>query len=276
MYFLYGVFHLDNDFYNGQYLVLQEPNGTTNVFANDFTAGTVEADNDPALDSGVGIVVNPFGTGQIVSNTFTLANAGLEIGDGTAVNSNRFKAVMPVVALLPTDNTQNGLIANGNQIYDPVAGNYELFDIITGGLQSDSLVGQTTRSNFISGGGLADILTGTTQKDVFAYGDPDGSGGDTINGFTAGADEIWLQKGHYVDALSSPLFSRGALPGANFVNVSDPTASVNASEHLIYVNSGASSGQLLFDPTGGDNSDRVLLATISGNQALTANDIVVF
>jgi len=90
------------------------------------------------------------------------------------------------------------------------------------------------------------------------YHRPD-EGGDDITDFKSGTDHIVLNFG--VSASS-----------VNFVGFKGPDDTPDSDPTLIYSDV---SGELLWDATGGDATDAVLIATLDGSPELARSDILL-
>ncbi len=132
-------------------------------------------------------------------------------------------------------------------------------DILQGGAGRDNLAGQAGDDR-LDGGTAADRLTGGAGADTFVFHAP-AEGGDTITDFAPGLDHIALDATGF--GLAGPLTE-----GANFVAGAGATA-VAAVATLAY---DTATGQLWFDADGTGAAAATLLATLTGQPALTAAD----
>ncbi|CAN5511892.1 hypothetical protein BH10PSE4_BH10PSE4_31440 [soil metagenome] len=131
---------------------------------------------------------------------------------------------------------------------------------IFGGGGADTLVG-ASGADLLAGMGGNDVLTGNGGADLF-YFDAPGLGIDQITDFQIGMDHIELRATTFgVASLADLGFDAGLAPTASG---SQPT--------ILY---DTVTGDLYFDATGGDSSDKVQIATLTGKPALTLNDFMV-
>jgi Ca2+-binding RTX toxin-like protein len=131
-------------------------------------------------------------------------------------------------------------------------------DTLRGGSGNDSIDGGAG-SDFVEGGPDNDILSGGAGADAFFLASPlDGS--DTILDFHSGADHIMLD----------------ITPNANqvaFVGFTDGLRDVpDSGPALIYSDT---TGDLFWDPTGGDPADEVLLAMLTTSPELHKADLLL-
>ncbi len=119
--------------------------------------------------------------------------------------------------------------------------------------------------NVLDGKAGADVLVGRAGADTFAFTTALGAGNvDQVLDFQAGVDKIALD-----DAVFTAIGVTGALDPNAFVT---GTTAQDASDRIIY---DAATGRLFYDADGVGGSAAVLFATLNGNPALSASDLVV-
>ncbi len=127
-------------------------------------------------------------------------------------------------------------------------------DTLDGGAGNDLLVGGTGN----------DVLTGGSGADVFVFNTALGAANvDQITDYSVADDSIWLD-----DAVMTAL-SAGALAGTAFLV---GAGALTAEHRVIY---DAISGQLLYDADGSGAAAATVIATLSTNLALTADEFLI-
>ena len=133
-------------------------------------------------------------------------------------------------------------------------------DALIGGDGNDKLVGGDGADLLVGGLGN-DSLVGGSGQDLFRFDTAlDGAANrDLVSGFSHTDDTIVLEND--VFAL---LTATGTLGVADFasLNYTGATADVDAAVNIIY---DRGTGNLYYDPTGGDGTDRVAFATLVGS-----------
>jgi len=129
-------------------------------------------------------------------------------------------------------------------------------DVLQGNQDGDRLHGGSGNDRLV-GGGDADFLVGSTGNDTFVFERPD-EGSDTILDFGLGRDHIVLEFGV-------------AAGDVRFIGFAGPDDTPGAGPTLTY---SSATGNLLWDPTGGDASDQVQLATLLNSPELDRADIL--
>jgi Ca2+-binding RTX toxin-like protein len=152
---------------------------------------------------------------------------------------------------------QGADVLEGGQGNDKLAGD-DGADTLRGGSGLDHIDGGAG-ADFIDGGAGNDVVKGGSGSDTFfLLSSPDGA--DTILDFRHAQDHIMID----VPVNASQV---------TFVGFEDGVASVPAAgPALIYSDV---TGALSWDPTGGDASDQVLLATLTTSPELFKGDIVL-
>ena len=129
-----------------------------------------------------------------------------------------------------------------------------------GGSGNDSVDGGAG-GDFIDGGAGHDVLKGGAGPDTFFFASPfDDAGADLIFDFHAGQDHIMLD----IDANPAQVAFVGFQDGVEHAPASGPA--------LIYSDV---TGDLFWDPTGGDAADEVLIATLTSSPALHQADLLL-
>jgi T1SS-143 domain-containing protein len=140
---------------------------------------------------------------------------------------------------------------------------------------SEILVGRDGTADTLVGNGGDDILVGGTGPDTLYGGTGSdhfvfrstADGSDIIKDFVSGTDEIDLLLSAFGGGSAGAIASGDLLQVASNQNA----ATIGAgSAHFLYQQS---TGQLYYDSDGGSSANRVLLATLDNNAAVTANDI---
>jgi predicted extracellular nuclease len=140
-------------------------------------------------------------------------------------------------------------------------------DSLSGGLGADLLVGGGG-ADTLDGGGGADRLRGNGGADLFLFSAVAAPGeADEILDFGAGADRIGI-----LGSAFDPALAPGALDAARFAANAAGTAETPGLGTLVF---DTDARTLAWDADGAGGADAVLLATLRGNAALTAADIVV-
>ncbi|PTS82571.1 hypothetical protein DBR21_17325 [Caulobacter sp. HMWF009] len=224
--------------------------GFGNILANVITGG---AGND-TLDGKAGADRLVGGLGDDTYFTDSVSDTVVELaGQGqdrilTTLNSAKAADNVETLQYIGTGNFQGYANTTGTSIFGAI-GN----DTLVGGAGSDLLAGQ----------GGNDQLTGGGGADLFYFDSPLASQGvDRITDFLSGVDHIQLRASTFgVTTIADLGFVAGAAPVAAD---SRPT--------LLY---DIATGALWFDATGGDNSDQVQIAVLTGRPALTLGDVFV-
>ena len=136
---------------------------------------------------------------------------------------------------------------------------------LTGSAAADIVIGGDGADR-LAGGGGDDILQGLGGPDLFVFDAADGSGGvDFIRDFSADEDRIGFDVSRF-DALA-----KGALQTSAFKDLGVAGASVDNDDRIIY---DSRTGELFYDADGGGGAEAVMIATLKGTPALSADDIV--
>ena len=131
---------------------------------------------------------------------------------------------------------------------------------LVGGAGNDTLNGGAG-NDVLDGGAGNNILTGGAGADVFRFAAP-GTGVNRITDFVSGTDQI---------QLSASGFHFANITDLTFVSGSNPTT-IDNHPSLLY---NTTTGNLYFDPTGGDNHDQVQIAVLSNHPTLIAHDFII-
>jgi Ca2+-binding RTX toxin-like protein len=140
---------------------------------------------------------------------------------------------------------------------------------LVGSERGDHLRGDANANRIDGGGGNdriegglgADVLTGGPGNDVFVFRTR-AEGGDTIVDFTPGADLLEFDDQAFgIAAGTRPLLRAAA----------EPTAQGTSAQFLY----DTTDGRLLWDGDGTGAGARVLVATLAGSPAITAEDFLV-
>ncbi|NBE07875.1 calcium-binding protein [Paragemmobacter ruber] len=182
----------------------------------------------------------------IAYTSFTLA-AGQEV---EILQAAEIRTTTPME--LRGNSGSNQIIGNAsaNRLFGAI-GN----DTISGGDGSDTIIGGLGR----------DRLTGGAAADTFVLM-PGARNADTITDFTPGSDILQLSAADFGAELIT-----GALDPSQFVSNRGGRATT-ADHRLIYEND---NGRLYFDADGSGDGARVLIATLLGAPALTADDLLL-
>jgi trimeric autotransporter adhesin len=150
---------------------------------------------------------------------------------------------------------------------------------VVGGAFDDTIYG-SNGANFLFGGTGNDILTGGAGSDTLQGGAgtdsfafvtfPAVTGVDRIIDFSSGTDKLRLDRAAFANIGAEGNFAPGddrfmAGPGFNSAR--------EASDRVVY---NTTTGQLWYDADGMGGDAAQLVATLQGNPALAATDIVVF
>lgn len=143
-------------------------------------------------------------------------------------------------------------------------------DVIGGGMGLDSIDGGVG-DDTITGGMGNDLLTGGTDADTFAFGSPGAAndGLDSISDFVSGTDTIQVSAAGYGGGLIINA------PVTLVVAASAAAANSVAGGYFIFDNSGADSGTVYWDVSGGSGADAVAIAVVTGVASLQASDFHV-
>lgn len=141
----------------------------------------------------------------------------------------------------------------GNDDLKGGAGN----DTLEGNQGSDTLDGGAGNDSLVGGGGH-DFLTGGSGNDQFIIRSA-GDGGDVIRDFRSGNDHITLD----FDVTAAQV---------RFIGFEGPDDAPGAGPTLTYSDA---TGNLFWDPTGGDAVDQVLLATLVRSPELDRGDVLL-
>jgi Ca2+-binding RTX toxin-like protein len=158
------------------------------------------------------------------------------------------------------DNLEGGNDADtleGGQGNDQLSGGFG-DDILHGGSGNDSIDGGSGADS-IEGGPGSDMLTGASGPDTFFFAFPD-DGPDILLDFEPGQDHIEIDVPFAKDEVAFVGFE----DGVNAVPATGPA--------LIYSDV---TGNLSWDPTGGDAADQVLIATLTNSPELFKGDILL-
>ena len=137
-------------------------------------------------------------------------------------------------------------------------------DIIGGGMGADTIDGGSGNDT-ITGGQGYDNLTGGAGADTFVFTAPAGFGVDAIMDFVRGSDLIQISASGFGGGLQSNV-------SASLVDIADHASVSTGGAHFIFQTSDQS---LWWDQNGGDGSDSVEFATLSGVASLSSADIHV-
>ncbi|KAB0675923.1 matrixin family metalloprotease [Aureimonas leprariae] len=131
---------------------------------------------------------------------------------------------------------------------------------------NDTLLGYAGNDRLFGGKGV-DLLDGGAGKDIYVFAEAPGQAdADTIKGFVAADDTIWLSKA--VFAAAGPL---GALAVDAFYASLSGTAH-DASDHILY---SSRTGGLLYDADGNGAAAATVFAHLDPGLRLTSNDFNV-
>jgi serralysin len=138
-------------------------------------------------------------------------------------------------------------------------------DVLRGGSGDDRLDGGRGR-DILNGGLGTDFLIGGSSADAFRFSTALGSSNiDTIQGYNAAADTIFLENSVFT-GLSAGILSRNAFHIG--------TGAADANDRIIYDDQ---TGALYFDADGSSSSSaQVQFATLLGSPTLTRFDFIVF
>ncbi|HHP7229389.1 MAG TPA: CRTAC homolog protein [Xenococcaceae cyanobacterium] len=234
-----------------------DDNGTTNNFSDDsiiYTPNTDFTGNDQFIYE-----VNDGNGGTDTATVFVTVNSSSTQGiNGTEGRD----------TLEGTDEADliNGLgerdVLRGNGGNDTLNGN-QGNDNLNGGFNDDILNGDSGNDLLIGAFGN-DTITGGTGSDRFRLLRIDDSI-DEITDFTSGEDTFEFKGNNFGGGLVN-----GVLPSSQFVL---GTSAVESNDRFVY---DQSAGNLFFDVDGIGGNEQVLLATLSNQANLSANDIVIF
>jgi len=140
-------------------------------------------------------------------------------------------------------------------------------DSMTGSAAGQNLTGQAGSDSLWGAGGI-DTLWGGAGADTFIFRETGTANADSIRDWASGSDTLALD-----NAAMSALGAEGdfAAGDARFVANSGGTAQ-DASDRVVY---NTSTGSLYYDADGSGAGATQLIATVSGNPAISATDIVV-
>ena len=136
-------------------------------------------------------------------------------------------------------------------------------DSITGSPSNDTLIGGNG-ADHLSGLAGADMLTGGFGADSFVFNFPS-DGVDTITDFVSGSSV-----GDHLE-ISAAGFGAGSL---SLVTAEDASSASNAGSdgYFIFDNSGANSGTLYWDASGGSGTDAIPFVVLTGVTVLQPSD----
>ena len=237
---------------NGDYTDLNS--NTDIIFMTVWDGGGVDTYDFSNYSLGVRIDLNAGGWVLIdyLNTSSPTQRADLLAGDGT------YWATGNIANALMYNNNTASLIENaiGGDGNDFIIGN-QIANTLNGGLGNDLLDG---------GLGL-DILIGGAGGDIFIFDTVLSSGNiDTIQGFVAGSDEIWLENTGIFATLAA-----GDLVAGAFVT---GTKALDFTDRIIY---NPNNGGLYYDADGTGTKAAVQFATITSlSGTLTAGDFPSF
>ncbi|WP_187371495.1 DUF2891 family protein [Methylobacterium oryzihabitans] len=252
--------------------------GTDTVFGSAGNDRLFGEAGDDTLDGGAGADLLSGGDGlntasyasALTGLTAELGNAAANTGDAAG---DRYSRISGLIGSDQEDSLSGSAAADtvrggaGNDTLSGLAGADQLFgedgdDLLLGGAKSDVLDGGVGSDRLIGGAGY-DRLTGGAGADTFVLivGDG-GTSVDTLTDFTSGVDKLEVRLSGVIDSASAAgvTLTSGAMMRGN-----------TPSPGLFYSTSNGSLWWKPGGPTGGDT----LLAMLSGNPTLTANDLVV-
>jgi Ca2+-binding RTX toxin-like protein len=222
--------------------------GTGNALANQITGNA----RGNVLDGGSGAdTLGGLGGDDI----YLVDNAGDVVVEAAQGGTD---LVRSTVSWTLGDNVENltltgtaGLSGSGNALANQITGNAGA-NALSGGAGADTLIG---------GGGI-DTLTGGDGADWFCFASPI-DGRDVITDFVSGVDRLVVLTPDFAEL---PTGAQGTL-----VSGVAPTASGTGPVFLY----DSTTGQLVFDVDGTGDEQGVLLATLTGQVSLTAQDLLI-
>ena len=149
---------------------------------------------------------------------------------------------------------------SGNDILNGGSGN----DTLRGGMGNDKLRG-ASGDDKLSGGLGSDTLTGNAGDDIFVFKTKATvHESDKIWDFTVSDDTIYLSNSVFKALAGGSLNDEALHLGS--------AATVDASDHIIY---NGSNGRLLYDADGAGGAKALIVAELSANLAITADDFFI-
>ncbi|HHP7232168.1 MAG TPA: Calx-beta domain-containing protein [Xenococcaceae cyanobacterium] len=213
----------------------------------------------------------------VTLNAITAGDANIELGTSTTAT-----------VTIADDEDINGTVINGTEGKDTLEGTNEAEiinglgdrDVLRGNGGNDTLNGNQGNDR-LNGGIDDDVLNGDSGNDLLigARGNDTVTGGagndrfrlirtndgtDEITDFDPSEDTLEFKGSNFSDALV-----KGVLPNSQFVS---GTTAVDSDDYFIY---DQNTGNLFFDADGVDGDEQVLMATLSNQANLSADDIVI-
>ena len=155
---------------------------------------------------------------------------------------------------------------------DLISGNAGV-DNLRGGVGNDKLLGGAGNDRLsgndgddILGGGLgSDVLLGGAGNDKYLFDTNPAVGVDTIGGFVAADDTIWLDNTIFTN------FEVGKIDPENFTRGPSVVAT-EADDYLLY---NTTTGALSYDSDGNGAGEAIQFATLAGNPPVSAADFLI-
>ncbi len=165
------------------------------------------------------------------------------------------------------DNLSGGIgndLISGNAGDDALSGGAG-HDKLLGGAGNDRLIGNEG-NDILSGGIGRDILFGAAGNDKYLFDTaPTFSNVDTINGFVAADDVIWLDDAIFTNLEAGILDPENLAKGPNVV-------AADANDFLLY---NTTTGALSYDQDGNGAGAAIQIASLTGIPAVSAFDFVI-
>ena len=204
------------------------------------------------------------------NDTYRVDNTGDKVVEG--LNAGTADTVRSSVTYTLSDNVEtmvliglNKIDGTGNALANSLFGN-SADNTLVGLAGKDKLSGGAGNDT-LSGGADADLLTGGAGKDVFLFDTAPIKGQqDKILDFSLGDDTIHLSRSAF------GAFSGHAASQLSAADISFGTKATADTQHLIY---NALKGALYYDDDDSGSHAAVLIATISGNPALSLGDFAL-
>ena len=137
-------------------------------------------------------------------------------------------------------------------------------DKLLGGVGNDRIAGND--GDDILGGGLgSDVLFGGPGNDKYLFDTNLSAGVDTINGFVAADDTIWLDNTIFTN------FELGRIDPDNFTRGPSVVAA-EADDFLLY---NTTTGALSYDSDGNGAGEAIQFATLTGSPPVSAADFLI-
>ena len=148
-----------------------------------------------------------------------------------------------------------------------VGGNFN--DQMIGNGAGQTLTGQAGADTLWGAGGIDTLWGGGGAGDTFIFREMGSANADRVSDFTSAVDKIGLDDSAFTAIGASGNFSTG---DARFAAGAGFTSGRDASDRVIY---NTSTGSLYYDADGSGAGTAQLIATLAGNPAVAATDIVV-